>query len=146
MSSVNKVILVGRLGTNPELRYTKDGTPICTLSLATNRTFTDKAQHKQERVNWHRVVSWGKQGEICKEHLTKGRQVYIEGRLENRSYTDKAGVKRFSTEIVSNSIVFLGHARPGEDDGHPPDEGTWNAANEPAEAEDSALSADALPF
>ena len=107
MLSVNKVILVGRLGANPELRYTPDGKAICTMSVATNRVFLDKEKNKQEKVIWHRVVAWGKQGEICKEHLAKGRQVYVEGRLENHSYSDKAGARHFSSEIVSNTVVFL---------------------------------------
>ncbi len=107
MLSVNKVILVGRLGANPDLRYTPDGKAICTMSIATNRVFLDKEKNKQEKVNWHRVVAWGKQGEICKEHLAKGRQVYVEGRLENHSYSDKTGARHFSSEIVSNTVVFL---------------------------------------
>jgi single-strand DNA-binding protein len=118
MSSVNKVILVGHLGADPELRHTPQGRPVCNLSVATNFVFTDKDNVRQERVSWHRVVAWGKQGEVCKEHLSKGRQVYVEGRLECRSYNDKEGTRRFSTEIISDSVVFLGGRRnPGHDDG-----------------------------
>jgi single-strand DNA-binding protein len=122
MSSVNKVILVGRLGTNPELRFTQDGTPVCTMSLATNHSYVDKAGSKQERVSWHRVIAWGKQGEVCKEHLAKGRRIYVEGRLEHRSYTDKSGARRFSTEVISHAVVFLDRQRAEQDRGDPPGE------------------------
>lgn len=108
MSSVNKVILVGHLGTNPELRYTPNGKPVCTLSLATNRSYLDKENNRHDQTNWHKVVAWGRQGEVCNEHLIKGQQIYVEGRIENRSYTDKEGVQRWKSEVVSNSVVFLG--------------------------------------
>ncbi len=107
MPSINKVILIGRLGADPELRYTPDGKPVCNLSLATNRTYFDKANNQIEKVNWHRVIAWGRQGELCKEHLAKGRQIYVEGRIENHSYTDKAGERRFTCEIISHNIIFL---------------------------------------
>jgi single-strand DNA-binding protein len=107
MSSVNKVILVGHLGANPELRYTADGKAICTMSVATDYLSIDKEQNRQKKVNWHRVVLWGHLAEICKEHLAKGRHVYVEGRVDNRSYTDKEGQRRFSTEVVGHAVVFL---------------------------------------
>jgi len=108
MSSVNKVILVGRLGKDPELRYTKEGQAVCTMSLATNRSYYDKKKEgRQEVVCWHRVIAWGKQGETCKQHLARGRRIYVEGRLERRSYKDKQGTDRESTEVISNSVVFL---------------------------------------
>lgn len=108
MSSVNKVILVGHLGNNPELRYTPNGKPVCTLSLATNRSYLDKENNRHEQTNWHKVVAWGRQGEVCNEHLIKGQQIYVEGRIENRSYTDKEGIQRWKSEVVSNSVIFLG--------------------------------------
>jgi len=108
MGSVNKVILVGNLGADPELRYTTKGTAVCNLSLATSSTWKDAEGNRQDRTAWHRVVAWGKQGELCKQYLSKGRQVYVEGRLQTSSYTDNAGIKKYSTEVVSNSVVFLG--------------------------------------
>jgi len=108
MGSVNKVILVGNLGADPELRYTDKGTAVCTMRLATNRSFKDQEGKRQDQTSWHRVVAWGKQGEVCKEYLAKGRQVYVEGRLQTNAYTDQAGTKRYSTEVVTNSVVFLG--------------------------------------
>jgi single-strand DNA-binding protein len=148
MSSVNKVILVGRLGTNPDLRYTPNGKAICTLSLATNHTFIDKDNAKQEKVNWHKVLAWGKQGEICKEHLSKGRQVYIEGRLQNRSYTDKEGVRRFAAEIISNTVVFLDRSSTtgycaGTDGGEDP---PISFSPSVTEGPDTSPEEDELPF
>jgi single-strand DNA-binding protein len=108
MGSVNKVILVGNLGADPELRYTDKGKAVCTMRLATNRSYKDHDGVRQDQTSWHRVVAWGKQGEVCKEYLSKGRQVYVEGRLQTNAYTDQAGTKRYSTEVVTNSVVFLG--------------------------------------
>jgi single-strand DNA-binding protein len=108
-ASVNKVILIGNLGAKPELKYLPSGQAVCELRLATNESFTDKNQQKQERTEWHRVVVWGKQGENCAQYLDKGRSVYIEGRLQTRSWDDKnTGEKRYMTEIVAQSVQFLG--------------------------------------
>ena len=107
-ASVNKVILIGNLGAKPELKYLPSGQAVCELRIATNETFTDKNQQKQERTEWHRVVVWGKQGENCAQYLDKGRSCYIEGRLQTRSWDDKnTGEKRYMTEIVANSVQFL---------------------------------------
>lgn len=111
MNCVNKVILVGRLGADPELRSTNSGKSVCQMSLATNYSFTDSSGKQQENVNWHRIVTWGKQAEICHTYLRKGRQIYVEGRLQNNTYTDKEGTKRFSTEIVSQYVLFLGDGK-----------------------------------
>ena len=108
MSSVNKVILVGRLGADPELRYTTSGTAVCSFRVATNRVFTGRDGQRKEEVAWHRIVAWGKQGETCKSFLGRGRQVFVEGRLRQQSYTDKEGQRRFSTEVVADRVVFLG--------------------------------------
>src|SRR4051794_5721164 len=113
-ASVNKVILIGNLGAKPELKYLPSGQAVCELRLATNETFTDKNQQKQERTEWHRVVVWGKQGENCAQYLDKGRSVYLEGRLQTRSWDDKnSGEKRYMTEIVANTVQFLGGGGPG---------------------------------
>jgi single-strand DNA-binding protein len=109
MASVNKVILIGNLGAKPELKYLPSGQAVCELRLATNEVFTDKNNQKQERTEWHAVVVWGKTGENCAQYLDKGRSVYVEGRLQTRSWDDKnSGEKRYKTEIVANQVTFLG--------------------------------------
>ena len=108
MSSVCKVILVGNLGADPEVRYTNGGTAVCSLRLATTETWTDKEGVKQERTEWHSVSVWGKQAEHCGQYLTKGRQVYVEGRLQTREYTDKEGIERKVWEIQADRVNFLG--------------------------------------
>ena len=108
MAGVNKVILLGNLGRDPELRYTQSGTAVCQLSIATSRTFTDRNNERREETEWHRVVVWGKQGENCAKYLKKGRQAYVEGRLQTRSYEDKEGIKRYSTEVVADVVQFIG--------------------------------------
>jgi single-strand DNA-binding protein len=107
--SVNKVILIGNLGAKPELKYLPSGQAVCELRLATNEVFNDKNNQRQERTEWHKIVVWGKTGENCAQYLDKGRQVYIEGRLQTRSWDDKnTGEKRYMTEIVANQVTFLG--------------------------------------
>lgn len=109
MGSVNKVILIGNLGADPELKYTPTGNrPVCNLSLATNEVWKDKSGQKQERTEWHRVNVWGDQAEHAAKYLAKGRTVYIEGRLQTRTWDDKEGKKRYSTEVVADRVVFLG--------------------------------------
>ena len=110
MAGVNKVILVGRLGADPEMRYTNSGTGVCNFNLATSENWTDKQGQKQERTEWHRIVVWAKLGELCNEYLKKGRQTYVEGRLQTRAWQDKEGNKRYTTEIVANTVQFLGSA------------------------------------
>ena len=113
-ASVNKVILIGNLGAKPELKYLPSGQAVCELRIATNETFTDKNQQKQERTEWHRIVVWGKTGENCAQYLDKGRSCYIEGRLQTRSWDDKtSGEKRYMTEIVANTVQFLGGREGG---------------------------------
>ena len=108
MGSVNKVILVGNLGRDAELRYTPGGAAVATLNMATTEVWNDKAGQKQEKTEWHRVVFWGKVAESLTEYLTKGKQVYVEGRLETRQWNDKDGNKRYTTEIKGDKIVLLG--------------------------------------
>jgi single-strand DNA-binding protein len=106
---VNKVILIGNVGKDPELRYTPSGQAVCDLRMATNESWTDKQGQKQERTEWHSVVLWGKPAEIVKQYVTKGQKIFIEGRLQTRSWEDKTdGKKRYSTEIVANDFMFLG--------------------------------------
>jgi single-strand DNA-binding protein len=112
MSGVNKVIIVGRLGTDPELKTVGSGQQVARLSVATSENWVDREGQKQERTEWHRIVVWGKLAEICGRHLAKGRQVYLEGRLQTRSWEDQQGQKKYATEIIANNIQFLG--APGE--------------------------------
>ena len=117
MGSVNKVILVGNLGRDAELRYTPGGAAVATLNMATTETWNDKSGQKQEKTEWHRVVFWGKVAESLTEYLTKGKQVYIEGRLETRQWNDKDGNKRYTTEIKGDKIVLLGGGSGGRGGG-----------------------------
>lgn len=108
MASVNKVILVGNLGRDMELRYTPGGSAVGTLNLATTESWKDKTGNQQEKTEWHRCVLWGKTAESLNEYLTKGKQVYIEGRLQTRHWDDKDGNKRYTTEIRADRVVLLG--------------------------------------
>ena len=108
MGSVNKVILVGNLGRDSELRYTPGGAAVATLNLATTEVWNDKNQQRQEKTEWHRIVLWGKQAESLQEYLTKGKQIYVEGRLQTRHWDDKDGNKRYTTEIKADRITLLG--------------------------------------
>jgi single-strand DNA-binding protein len=108
MGSVNKVILVGNLGRDAELRYTPGGAAVATLNLATTEVWNDKSNQKQEKTEWHRVILWGKQAESLQEYLTKGKQIYIEGRLQTRQWDDKDGNKRYTTEIKADRVTLLG--------------------------------------
>jgi len=113
MASVNKVILIGNLGRDPETRYTTGGDAITNLNIATSEQWKDKNGEKQEKTEWHRVVLFGRQAEIAGEYLKKGRSVYIEGRLQTRKYTDKDGVEKYSTEIVGDRMQLLGSREGG---------------------------------
>ena len=106
--SVNKVILVGNLGKDPEVRFTNSGSAVARLSLATSEVWNDRDGNRQERTEWHNVVVWGKQGEHCGQYLAKGRQVYVESSIRTRSYDDKSGTKRYVTEVVAQRVQFLG--------------------------------------
>ncbi len=119
--SVNKVILIGHLGADPEIRYTQGGAPVATLRLATNEAWTNKSGQKEQRTEWHRIVAWSKLAELVGQYLSKGRQIYVEGRLQTRSWDDKEGNKRYTTEVVASTIQFLGGAsdRKAEIEGLP---------------------------
>ena len=109
MGSVNKVILVGNLGRDAELRYTPGGAPVATLNLATTEVWNDKASgQKQEKTEWHRIVLWGKSAESLSEYLTKGQQIFVEGRLQTRKWQDKDGNDKYTTEIRADRITLLG--------------------------------------
>ncbi len=141
MRGVNKVILVGNLGRDPEVRYIKDGTAVANLRLATSETWNDQNGQKQERTEWHRVVAWGKLAEIAKEYMSKGRQIYVEGKLQTRSWDDRDGNKRYTTEVKADQIIMLGtrgDSAGGRDTPAPPPE---PEAAAPFEAKD-----DDVPF
>jgi len=108
LAGVNKVILVGHLGADPEMKYTASGQAVSRFNLATSESWTDKNGQKQDRTEWHRIVVWGKLGELCSKHLSKGRQAYIEGRIQTRQWEDQQGQKRYTTEVIANTVQFLG--------------------------------------
>src|SRR4051794_34852939 len=107
MGSVNKVILVGNLGRDAELRYTPGGAAVATLNMATTETWNDKEGQRQEKTEWHRVILWGKQAETLNQYLQKGKQIYVEGRLQTRQWDDKDGNKRYTTEVRGDRVVLL---------------------------------------
>lgn len=113
MSGVNKAIILGHLGRDPELKYLQSGQPVCNLNIATSRRYTNKQNEQVEETEWHRVTVWGKQAEHCNNFLTKGRQVYVEGYLKTSSY-DKDGQKHYTTSIVADTVQFIGGAPGGE--------------------------------
>ncbi|MFH1502466.1 MAG: single-stranded DNA-binding protein [Candidatus Eisenbacteria bacterium] len=136
---VNKVILIGNLGGDPELRQTPSGTSVATFTLATNETWNDKDGQKQERTEWHRIVAWSRLAEICGQYLRKGRQVYIEGRLQTRSWEDKQGNQRKTTEVIAQNMQMLG--------GRGPEGGGGEQDESPSfEAETVKIEDDDLPF
>lgn len=113
MASLNKVIIIGNLTRDPEVRYAANGNAVCNFTVATNERWKDKSGEQQERTEFHRVVVWGRQAETCGEYLNKGRSVYVEGRLQTREWEDKEGNKRWTTEINADRVLFLGGGGEG---------------------------------
>jgi len=111
--SVNKAILIGNLGADPEIRYTNSGQAMATFSIATNRQWTDREGQKQEQTEWHRIVAWGRLAEIIERYLNKGDSVYIEGRIQTRQWEDRDGNTRYTTEVVAQEMTMLGGGPPG---------------------------------
>ena len=138
--SLNKVMLIGNLGKDPELRFTPSGRAVARFSLATSEQWTDQQGQRQDRTEWHNVVVWGKQAETCGQYLSKGRQVFIEGSIRSRQYDDKEGQKRYITEVIAQRVQFLGGGggRGAESRAPMADEGPGGP---PASAED-----DDIPF
>lgn len=128
MNGVNKAILIGNLGADPEVRYTGTGTAVCELRVATNETWKGKDGQKHEKVEWHRVIVWGNDAENAAKYLSKGRPVYVEGRIQTRDYEDKQGQKRYVTEIVAQQLTYLPSGGKGagqrDDRPEPPDTGS----------------------
>lgn len=120
MGSVNKVILIGNLGKDPEIRHTPGGAAVANFSLATNEAWNNREGQREERTEWHRVVAFGKLAEICGQYLKKGKQVYVEGRLQTRAWDDRDGNKRYTTEIVASTMTMLGRAGEGPSESYAP--------------------------
>jgi single-strand DNA-binding protein len=147
--SINKVILVGRLGRDPEMKYTSGGTPFCRFSIATDDNWTDKGSgEKQERTEWHSIVVWDRLAEICNQYLTKGRLVYIEGSLQTREWDDKEGVKRKTTEVRARDMVMLGggSGSPGGEGGMPSRSDSASGPSGSSGGGGSAITDDDIPF
>lgn len=144
MASVNKVILVGNLGRDPELKYTPSGAAVVNFTLATNDKWKDKEGNKQEHTEWHRIVAWNKLAEICGEYLHKGRQVYIEGSIRSRTYKDREGRDKTVTEIRAGNMVMLG--RGGDSSSNSSRDGDPGPAPSEGASENSAEYDDDIPF
>ena len=145
MSGVNKVILIGNLGSDPTVRFTPGGQAVANFNIATTERFNNKAGEREERTEWHRIVAWGKLAEICQQYLKKGKQVYIEGRLQTRSWEDQQGQKRQTTEVVASNMQMLGRAGEGGGGGGGGDFSSQDYGNaEPAPQ--GASTDDDLPF
>ena len=147
MASVNKVILIGNLGADPEKRVTGSGQVVANFNIATTERWNDKSGQRQERTEWHRIVVWGPQAENCAQYLSKGRPVYIEGSLRTRQWDDKEGIKRYTTEVVAQRVQFLGspQGQSGErrDNSAPAFDAGGNTNNTPF---DSGSGPDDVPF
>jgi single-strand DNA-binding protein len=143
MASVNKAILIGNLGKDPELRYTPSGRAVANFSIATSEKWKGQDGENQEKTEWHNIVLWGRTAELAKEYLSKGSPVYIEGRIQTRSYEDKNGVKKYITEIVGQRMQFLGRrGETGSDYTPPPPP----PADESAPFDNKSVDEDDLPF
>ena len=145
MGSVNKVILVGNLGRDAELRYTPGGAAVATINMATTEVWNDKGGQRQEKTEWHRVILWGKSAESLTEYLTKGKQIYVEGRLQTRQWDDKDGNKRYTTEIRGDKVVLLGGGSRGGGGGAM-DRGGEMSHGAPAPESSVPLTDDDIPF
>jgi len=147
--TVNKVILIGRLGSDPELRYTPNGDAVANFRIATNRVWKDKEGNQQEKTEWHRIVAWRKLAERCGDYLRKGSHVYIEGRLETRSWQDQSGNKRYITEIIASRMQMLeakGEVRATEQTPPPEEEEVFEEKGLPNEEIKESESGDEIPF
>lgn len=140
---VNKAIIVGNLGRDPEVRFTPSGKAVAKFTVATSERWTDQQGQRQERTEWHNIIVWGKQAETCGQYLSKGRQVYVEGRISNRSYDDKDGNKRYITEIIARDVRFLGG---GGGAGRAQESGFTAPAGEDAAPPAPPASDDDIPF
>ncbi len=147
MSSLNKILLIGNLGKDPEVRYTPDGSPVATFSLATSESWTDKNGSRQEHTEWHTIVAWNRLADLAKRYLSKGRQVYVEGRLRSRDWNDRDGNKRRTTEVIATQMVLLG-SRPQQnaDAGVQPMETARTAPEQDPVFGDAGITDSDIPF
>ena len=120
MASLNKVMIIGNLGADPEMRYTANGAAVTTFNVATNESWTDQAGERKERTEWFSVVTWNRLAETCAQYLVKGRQVYVEGRLQTRSWDAQDGQKRYRTEVIADTVRFLGGREGASAEGYAP--------------------------
>ncbi|MCK4388832.1 MAG: single-stranded DNA-binding protein [Desulfobacterales bacterium] len=149
MASVNKVILIGNLGRDPEVRYTPSGTAVANFSVATTDTWTNKEGEKESRTEWHRIVAWGRLGEVCGEYLSKGKQVYIEGSIQTREWEDQQGNKRQTTEIRAWRMQMLGSRDRVEPLSDEPASGGLEPeadSSRPSESASGVSTGDDIPF
>ena len=144
--SVNKVILLGRLTKKPELKYTQKQTPVCNFSIATNKTITDKSGNKTDKTEFHKIVVWGKLAETCDRFLDKGRQAYFEGELQTRSYDDKQGNKKYTTEINAHTVQFIGPNESKKSEGMDFNEAASTFNQGLTLNTDSSFTTDDIPF
>ncbi len=150
--NLNKVMLIGRLGQDPEVRYTNSGNAVANFSMATTDTWKDKGGQRQERTEWHKIVAWARLADFSQNYLKKGKLIYVEGRLQTRDWTDNQNVKHFRTEVVANTINFMeklsdspGAGAPRQDAGGPPEQQQDDRPEEPPEM-DAAYMEDDIPF
>lgn len=147
MSSLNKIMLIGNLGRDPEIRYTPEGTPVANFSLATSENWTDKSGSRQEHTEWHNIVAWKRLADLSQKYLTKGRQVYIEGRIRTREWNDRDGNKRRTTEVVATQMVLLGSRSQSMDADIQPSETATRADPESDEPfGDAGITDSDIPF
>ena len=149
MASLNKVMLMGNLGRDPELRYTQSNQAVANFSIATSETWKDKGGEKQERTEWHKITVWGKQAESCANYLRKGRPVLVEGKLQTREWEDKDGNKRFTTEIVAERVLFLGSRESSGidgDDGGPSESDRYQRRGRKQDDEPPPIEDGDIPF
>ena len=148
--SVNKVILLGRLGKDPELTYIPSGQSVAKFTMATNRSYKDKSGEWKEETDWHNIVAWGKLGEICAQYLAKGRQAYVEGQIRTRSWEDREGKKRTTTEIIANEVVLLGARGEGAPEAASRAAGASRSGDSPEESSGGSgspeITDDDIPF
>ncbi|MFC1513885.1 single-stranded DNA-binding protein [candidate division KSB1 bacterium] len=142
MASINKVLLIGNLGRDPELKYMPSGDAVCNFTLATTETWKDRDGNQQDRTEWHNIVAFRRLAEICGEYLKKGKQVYIEGKIQTRSWEDKDGQKRYMTEIVADQMKMLGRRDDDAGDSYSPPQSSTNKKSAPSVSDDD----DDLPF
>lgn len=143
---LNRATIIGRLTRDPEMRTTPNGRSVTTIALATNRTWVDQAGAKQEKVEYHNCVLWGKLAEIAGQYLAKGRRAYVEGRIETRDWTDQAGVKKYRTEIIVENLIMLDGPRSGGAPGPMPATGGASSAPIPKEDDVSEIRVEDIPF